>query len=282
MLSHHCLVAPDSRCIQRARATLSSAGSLVGSTSVRSHRGLSCDMPEAVKAAAEAAQELPPFPGEHPARHAAREWMEKFNDKVSTHKLQTAQRGELPLRVQHLRNWPDAMTAVPADVASGMNAAQLYKATGDAAQRLHDNEQNDQRVKIAVLEDQSALFTLLTEPMVTSAPLLRDHLRAKCTVGTTGYFHGQTAYQLVLQHLQEVQDEGADKEYYQSAEEAMRKPANRLPTGCTATQYATRVRNFTHKISPHLQRPYVSEWYRRLYHRPYATCLRRGRRARAS
>ena len=214
-------------------------------------------MPEAVKTATEAAQELPAFPGEHPARHAAREWMEKFNDKVSTHKLQTAQRGELPLRVQHLRNWPAAMTTVPPDVAASMNAAQLYKATGDAAQRMHDNEQNDQKVKIAVLEDQSALFTLLTEPMVSSAPLLRDHLRAKCTVGTTGYFHGQTAYQLVLKHLQEVQDEGADKEYYQSAEEAMRKPANRLPTGCTATQFATRVRNFTHKINPHLQRPYV-------------------------
>ena len=183
--------------------------------------------------------------------------MEKFNDKVAMHKLQTAQHGELPLRVQHLRNWPATMTAVPNDVASTMNAAQLYKASGDAAQRLHDNEQNDQKVKIAVLEDQSALFTLLTEPMVNSAPLLRDHLRARCAIGTTGYFHGQTAYTLVLQHLQEVQDEGADKDYYQSAEEAMRKAANRLPTGCTATMYATRVRNFTHKINPHLQRPYV-------------------------
>ena len=66
-------------------------------------------MPQEPKSAAEAALELPTFPGEHPARHAAREWMEKFNDKVATHKLQTAQRGELPLRVQHLRNWPAEM-----------------------------------------------------------------------------------------------------------------------------------------------------------------------------
>ena len=124
-----------------------------------------------IKAAAEAAQELHPFPGEHPARHASREWMEKFNDKVAREKLQPAQRGELPLRVQHLRNWPAEMTTVPDDVANGMNAAQLYKASADAAQRQHDNEQNDQRVKIAVLEDQSALFTLLTEPMVSTAPL---------------------------------------------------------------------------------------------------------------
>ena len=99
--------------------------------------------------------------------------MEKFGDKVATNKLQTAQHGELPLRVQHLRNWPDEMTHVPAAVASTMNPAQLYKASADAAARLHENEQNDQRVKIAVLEDQTALFTLLTEPMVTTAPLLR-------------------------------------------------------------------------------------------------------------
>ena len=189
-----------------------------------------------IKAAVEAAQELPPFPGEHPAQHASREWMEKFNDRVAGEKLQTAQRGELPLRVQHLRNWPVAMTSVPAAIANGMSAAQLYKASADAAQRQHDNEQNDQRVKIAVLEDQSALFTLLTEPMVSTAPLLRDTLRTRCAIGTTGYFHGETANRLVLQHLQEVQDEGADRDYYQTAEEAMRKPANRLPTGCTATQ----------------------------------------------
>ena len=214
-------------------------------------------MPQVNDTVNESVKELPTFPGEHPARHAAREWMEKYNDKVATHKLQTAQRGELPLRVQHLRNWPASMTSVPNNVASGMDPAQLYKAQADAAKRQHDNEENDQRVKIAVLEDQSALFTLLTEPMVSTAPLLRDTLRAKCAIGNTGYFHGQTAYRLVLEHLQEVQDEGADKDYYQSAEEALRKPANRLPNGCTATHYATRVRNFTHKINPHLERPYV-------------------------
>ena len=117
-------------------------------------------MPQMNDNVSDAIKELPTFPGEHPARHAAREWMEKYNDKVATHKLQTAQRGELPLRVQHLRNWPASMTSVPNDVANGMNPAQLYKARADAAARQHDNEENDQKVKIAVLEDQSALFTL--------------------------------------------------------------------------------------------------------------------------
>ena len=80
---------------------------------------------------------------------------------------------------------------VPNNVASSMNPAQLYKASADAAQRMHDNEENDQKVKIAVLEDQSALFTLLTEPMVSSAPLLRGHLRERSAlsrIGSTGYF----------------------------------------------------------------------------------------------
>ena len=45
---------------------------------------------------------------------------------------------------------------VPQEVADQMSAAQLYKATADASQRQHENEQNDQRVKVAVLEDQAA------------------------------------------------------------------------------------------------------------------------------
>ena len=38
---------------------------------------------------------------------------------------------ELPLRVQHVRKWPEAMTTVPAAIASGMNHTQLYKAQAD-------------------------------------------------------------------------------------------------------------------------------------------------------
>ena len=41
-----------------------------------------------------AKQDLPHFPGQHPARHAASQWMEKLNDHVAHHKLQTAMRGE--------------------------------------------------------------------------------------------------------------------------------------------------------------------------------------------
>ena len=105
-----------------------------------------------------AVTDMPQFPGEHPARHAAREWMEHFHDRVAKRKLQSAQRGELPLRVQHVRKWPESMTQVPPQIAAGMNHAQLYKAQADAAHRLHENEQNEQLVKVAVLEDQSFFF----------------------------------------------------------------------------------------------------------------------------
>ena len=78
-------------------------------------------------------QELPQFPGEHPARHAASQWMEKLQDQVAHLNLQTAMRGELPLRVQHMRNWPEHMTTVPAEVEATLDAGQLYKAQAEAA-----------------------------------------------------------------------------------------------------------------------------------------------------
>ena len=77
--------------------------------------------------------------------------MEIFQDIVANAKLQTAMRGELPLRVQHIRNWPASMTAVPQTVTDAMDAAQLYRAQAEASKRMQQNEQNDQMVKIAVL-----------------------------------------------------------------------------------------------------------------------------------
>ena len=46
------------------------------------------------------------FPGEHPQQHLAREYIEKLHDAIATRKLQPTVRGELPLRVQAIRNWP--------------------------------------------------------------------------------------------------------------------------------------------------------------------------------
>lgn len=93
-----------------------------------------------------------------------------------------------------------------------------------------------------------------------TAPLLRDNLRSSCKVTGTEFYDGKMAYDAVIAHVQALAREGTDAEYYQSAEELMRKASNRLPTGCTASEFATRVRNFVHRINPNLDlRPYVGE-----------------------
>ena len=68
------------------------------------------------------------FPGEHPQQHLAREYLDKLHDAIATRKLQAILRGELPLRVQSIRNWPDELTSIPEDVARIMDPAMLYKA----------------------------------------------------------------------------------------------------------------------------------------------------------
>ena len=52
-------------------------------------------MPEPNSAKSEQQLQLPAFPGEHPARHAASQWMEKMHDKIADEKLQTELNGEL-------------------------------------------------------------------------------------------------------------------------------------------------------------------------------------------
>lgn len=204
-------------------------------------------------------RKLPEFPGEHPQQHSFRDWLETFNDEVAMRRLQPTLRGEMPFRVQGLRNWPADLTSVPAAVASRLDAAALFKARGDAAMRLKENEKNNLSIKLATLTDSTELFTLITESMVRTAPLLRDNLRNACKIPHSEFYDGKKAYDAVIAHVQALAREGTDADYYQSAEELMRKASNRLPTGCTASEFATRVRNFVHRINPNLDRPYVGE-----------------------
>ena len=182
------------------------------------------------------------FPAEHSQAHQVKEWLEWFDDAVRTRKLQEARQDELPTRVQSLRNWPNELTEVPKAAADQMDAAQLFKAQADALARKRENERNDQTIKLAVLEDKTALFQLVTEPMIHKAPLLRDYLKAECKIGSSDYYEGTKAVRLLLSHVGELASDGADASYYQQAEEELRKPANRLPSGCTPNQFALRVK----------------------------------------
>ena len=140
---------------------------------------------------------LPPFPGIHPQPHQITEWIEAFADKSSGLGLQAVLAGNLPLRVQSLRNWPDSLTTIPKTVVDEASASRLYSLRVEAARMLRDNERNDEMIKVAVLEDKSDLFVLLTEPMRESTPMLRDALREQCKMGASEYYDGVKATGLV-------------------------------------------------------------------------------------
>lgn len=96
-------------------------------------------------------RKLPDFPGEHPQQHSFKDWLEVFHDEIAMRRLQPALRGELPFRVQGLRNWPADLVSVPRDVAARLDAAGLLKAKGDAAQRLKENEKNNHTIRVAAM-----------------------------------------------------------------------------------------------------------------------------------
>ena len=180
---------------------------------------------------------LTTFPSECPQPHKAREWLQRLGEKITELKLQQAARGEVPLRVSHLRNWPPHLTAVPDDVAESMDAASLYKARADAARRARDNEENDQAIKVAVIEDKNALATLITETMVDTAPLLREELRTQAKSGEN--YDGKVVRDALLKYLATLGKEGIDEDYYTTAEAGMRDPKTRLPAGCTPSTAST-------------------------------------------
>ena len=130
---------------------------------------------------------LDAFPDEYPQLHEAMLWMEKYEDRIGALHLQAVRDGKLPLRVQHLKNWPDEYLDVPDEVLSDTDSAKGYTLQLEAVKRRRENEQNDEAVKVAVLQDKNDLFLLLTEPMLITAPLLREGLRERCRMGTSQY-----------------------------------------------------------------------------------------------
>jgi hypothetical protein len=145
------------------------------------------DRPKSRATGADIVAGMPDFPSEFPQAHEAAEWMDFLSDKKGKLHLQAVSNGQLPLRVQHLRNWSAAHCTVPQTAVDAADAVKLYELECSAAGRARENERNDEATRIAILEDKSDLFTLITEPMVTTAPLLRDGLRASCRLGNTDY-----------------------------------------------------------------------------------------------
>ena len=62
---------------------------------------------------------VPAFPDEYPQAHEAAEWLEKYENRIGKLHLQAVRDGKLPLRVQHLKNWPEEFLAVPEEVLVG-------------------------------------------------------------------------------------------------------------------------------------------------------------------
>ena len=207
----------------------------------------------------EAVKRLPRFPGDCPGLHQGKQWAEALDDEIRALRLQPILSNQLPLRVQHLRNWPDELCEVSDEILDTVDEAIAYKIKVEAAGRAKENERNDELIRIAVLEDQNDLFTLISESMTETAKLLRDELFRVCKIPGSEFYHGGRAREHTMNYLTQIALETGGAKPYQIAEENLRKPENRLPKGCSPRQFATRVRVFTHIIQPNLARPYVGE-----------------------
>ena len=104
-----------------------------------------------------AVRDLPNFPGEHPKAHEAVEFMEAAYEKVEQRQLQPVLTGELPMRVRHLRNYPEHLINIDPTVAASLSPEALRKEQREAARLKKENESNDELIRTATLEDSTAV-----------------------------------------------------------------------------------------------------------------------------
>ena len=91
----------------------------------------------------ESVKRLPKFPGDCPSLHQGKLWTEALDDETRVLRLQPILANQLPLRVQHLRNWPEELCEVSAAVLATADDATAYKLRVDAAGRAKQNDKNN-------------------------------------------------------------------------------------------------------------------------------------------
>ena len=92
-----------------------------------------------------------------PQAHIAAEWCEGLKVAKAACHLQAVSNGNMPLRVQGYLNWDPSQTTVPQNVVDALagDVVKLYELQGKAAEKQRDNQRNDARIQIAILEDKN-------------------------------------------------------------------------------------------------------------------------------
>ena len=200
----------------------------------------------------------PRFPGTRPKPHEIKIYFDALVECIAKNKLSNTADGKLPSRVAHLIKYPENMAEEPpplARTATDSDRRDHERESSRRFDRRRENSEIDLKKAVAVRDDESLLFTLITDSMKETNPGLRDNLRETYKVsGAPGHFTGSTALAKIRADLAAQVAEGTYDKFY---EEALRwQEANRLKEGCTPTEFSARTRTFVHYTNPFLRRPY--------------------------
>jgi hypothetical protein len=188
-------------------------------------------------------------------------YFDAFVECVAKNRLSNTVDGKLPSRVAHLTKYPEDMVEEPKPLAKGATDADRRDFDKEAARRFErrrENKEIELKIAVAVRDDESSLFTLLSDSMKETNPGLRDNLRELYQVsGAPGHFTGSTALAKIKADLTAQVAEGTYDKYY---DEVLRHhETNRLKEGCLPSEFSAKVRTFVHYTNPFLRRPYKGD-----------------------
>jgi hypothetical protein len=126
----------------------------------------------------------PSFPGPRPKPHDTKKYLDSMVECFALNGLADVAAGNLPSRVAHLTKYPDNMVVEPDKPkrdATEVEKAAYDKRCSIVFDRKRENEQIDLKIAVAIRDDRSSVFSLLTDSMKITNPGLRDALRLKFT-----------------------------------------------------------------------------------------------------
>ena len=216
------------------------------------HGGMSAGVDEKTSDKSSGRRDLPHFPGEDFLAHDGTAWLETAEAVLAASGLLAVADGGDPSTVKLIVDVD--LNALP----------ELAPADKEYSRRLETrtkiiatNAANAEKRKQLTLAAWTELYTMVKLCTEKNAPVLSREMFNRCDLRKRGvdggYFDGPLAWRMIRDKLSGRQRTEADKDFYRKAESLQR--AQRLPDGCTATEYSKKALAFLTHIRPYLPQP---------------------------
>ena len=198
------------------------------------------------------------FPCEQPTYKQAKQWLEKAEDDLTQGQFGPALRGQIPQQLCHLTFKRDeGITPLSDEARAAAGPMELARYDQTVAKAKLDEQVRLKQLETGMIEYTNKLAALLAAALRPNAGLrLKKMLKTHAIASEPGTYDGMAMWK-ELSALTEATSSIAERRENDRIVEAARDTM--LPDGCSAQEYADKVKLIVRDHNPYSERPYEGQ-----------------------